>query len=74
MTAQTKYLDEAEAAQELHVGRRTLQRWRITGEGPPYTRLGVRRIVYAADALRRWVEARTYAHRAAEIAADTIRT
>jgi predicted DNA-binding transcriptional regulator AlpA len=71
MTAETtSYLDEAEAARVLHIGRRTLQRWRVDGNGPPYCRLGVRRVLYPADALRRWAEARTYAHRAAEIAAD----
>ncbi len=66
MTTET-YLDEAEAARVLHLGRRTLQRWRVTGEGPPYVRVGVRRVLYSADELRRWAEARTYAHRAAEI-------
>ncbi len=65
------YLDEAGAARELHVARRTLQRWRVTGQGPSYTRVGARRVLYPADALHRWAGERTYAHRAAEIATET---
>jgi hypothetical protein len=67
MTTETTYYDETETARLLRVARRTLQRWRVTGDGPPYTRLGERRILYPTAELRRWAEARTYAHRAAEI-------
>jgi predicted DNA-binding transcriptional regulator AlpA len=71
MTAETtSYLDEAEAARVLYIGRRTLQRWRVDGNGPPYCRLGARRVLYPADGLRRWAAERTFRHRAAEIAAD----
>ncbi len=73
MTTETTYLDEPEAARLLHVARRTLQRWRVTGDGPPFCRAGVRRIVYPVDALRRWAAERTFPHRAAEIAANTSR-
>jgi len=33
-------LTAAELAQELKVTRRTLQRWRKTGAGPPFVRVG----------------------------------
>jgi hypothetical protein len=67
MTSEATFLSEADVARVLHVARRTIQRWREVGGGPPYTRVGERRIVYAADALRRWADARTYPHRAAEL-------
>lgn len=47
--------------------KRTAQRWRSTGEGPPYVRLGPRRIAYRAEDVARWLEARTFRHRADEL-------
>ena len=61
-------LTEAEAAGLLNMGRSTLERWRATGEGPPWVRLGRHRIRYTRTTLMAWIEARTYQHRAAELA------
>ncbi|WP_170979440.1 AlpA family transcriptional regulator [Roseomonas sp. HF4] len=47
--------------------KRTAQRWRSTGEGPPYVRLGPRRIAYRPEDVARWLESRTYRHRADEL-------
>jgi predicted DNA-binding transcriptional regulator AlpA len=70
MTAEAKrYLDEAAAAQVLNLSRRTLQRWRADGCGPGFIRAGVRRVLYDAAEIERWAAARTYPHRAAELAA-----
>ena len=33
-------LTEIEAARLLSLSRRTLQQWRVTGEGPPFEKLG----------------------------------
>lgn len=63
-----RYLDEAATARKLDVSRKTLQRWRITGEGPAYVRLGARRIGYPEDTVDAWAAARTFNHRAAEMA------
>ena len=69
MTAQTKiFLDEAAAARLLNVSPRTLQRWRADGTGPAFVRAGVRRILYDVAAIERWAAARTFPHRAAEMA------
>jgi predicted DNA-binding transcriptional regulator AlpA len=51
--------------------KRTAQRWRTTGEGPPYVRLGPRRIAYRAEDVARWLEQRTYRHRADELSRST---
>jgi len=72
MTTEPAYLTEPEAARVLHIGRRTLQRWRVTGEGPPFVRAGARRVIYSRTAIEQWAEARTYEHRAAEIATSAI--
>ena len=61
------YLDEAAASRLLNVSQRTLQRWRTTGDGPPYIRAGVRRVLYDAAAVRGWASTRTFDHRAAEL-------
>jgi predicted DNA-binding transcriptional regulator AlpA len=62
------YLTEAEFAQRYHIGRRTVQRWRGTGEGPPWVRLGQRRILYRLRDCEQWAEMRTFRHRADELA------
>lgn len=70
MTADTtRYLTEAETARHLKASRRSLQRWRVDGNGPPFIRVGARRVLYDADAIARWTDGRTFAHRAAELTA-----
>jgi len=51
-------LTEAEAARLLSVGARTLQAWRLNGDGPDFVTLGVRRIGYQRSVLLAWIEAR----------------
>jgi predicted DNA-binding transcriptional regulator AlpA len=67
MAESSIYLTEAEFAERYHLGRRTLQRWRITGEGPQWCRLGSRRILYRLSDVEAWAAARTFAHRADEL-------
>jgi predicted DNA-binding transcriptional regulator AlpA len=62
------YLTEAEFAGRYHLGRRTVQRWRQTGKGPPWVRLGERRVLYRLSDCEAWAGARTYRHRADELA------
>jgi hypothetical protein len=72
MTAEMRrYLDEATTARLLNVGQRTLQRWRISGHGPPFIRAGLRRVLYDATEIERWASGRTFAHRAAELSQQT---
>lgn len=63
-----KYLDEATLAHRLGVSKRTLQRWRAEGGGPPYIRLGPRRVAYDESASDAWATARSFTSRAAELA------
>jgi predicted DNA-binding transcriptional regulator AlpA len=64
------YLDERALSQRLSLSPRTIQRLRISGEGPPFVRLGRRRVAYRESDVRAWSESRTYPHRAAELAAS----
>ena len=48
------YLSRREAAGELRVGLRTLDRWRGENAGPPFVRVG-HRIYYPAEEMRAWV-------------------
>ena len=67
--ASRRYLDETALAHRLGVSKRTLQRWRVEGGGPPYVRLGPRRVAYDQAASDAWAAARSFASRAAELAA-----
>jgi predicted DNA-binding transcriptional regulator AlpA len=63
------YLSEQQICDRYGLSPRTLQRWRTTGDGPPFVRLGPRRIAYREADIESWAAARTYPHRAAELAA-----
>ncbi len=62
------YIDENQFCDRFKITPRTAQRWRVTGDGPPWVRLGLRRVVYRLSDCDAWAAARTYPHRAAEIA------
>jgi len=47
-----------EAAQYLAVGESTLEKWRGTGSGPQFERVGVRIVVYSVPALEAFLAAR----------------
>jgi hypothetical protein len=51
------FLPKEEAAKELKICERTLDRWRRLGEGPPVTKIG-RRVYYRRPTLRAWLCAR----------------
>jgi len=63
------FFDEKGLALFLSIPRRTLQRWRVSGDGPPFVRAGMRRILYRREAVEAWAASREYRHRASEITA-----
>ena len=63
------FFDEKSLSLFLCIPRRTLQRWRVTGDGPPFVRAGLRRIVYRREAVEAWAASREHRHRAAELTA-----
>lgn len=52
------YLNTREAAAFLGLSPRTLDRYRVTGEGPPFYKLGPRRVGYKKADMVAWVESR----------------
>jgi hypothetical protein len=52
-----EYLNTDETAKRLRLSPRTLEKWRVTGSGPTFVKCG-RRVVYRADDVDRWAEAR----------------
>jgi hypothetical protein len=54
-TQEVRYLNERAVAERYGISVKTLQGWRCNGRGPPYQRAG-RRVLYAADAVTRWLE------------------
>ena len=63
-----EFFAQDDVARRLGVSERTVVRWRGTGEGPPFVRLGVRRIGYRLADVEAWAAGRTFASRAAELA------
>jgi len=55
----TDFLTQDEAAVELNVCKRTLDRWRKLDEGPPVTKLG-RRILYRRSSVQAWLVEREH--------------
>lgn len=53
----TRFYDTSEAAKELggKLSPRTLEKWRVQGCGPTFTKLGSR-VVYAETDLQSWAE------------------
>ena len=55
------FLTQAEAAGFLRVSQRSLERWRVTGEGPKFIRISrKRKIIYSIDALIDHARKRTF--------------
>lgn len=63
-TVLADFLTQDEAAAELKICERTLDRWRRLGEGPPITKLG-RRVLYRRSSLQAWLRTREHRGNAA---------
>jgi excisionase family DNA binding protein len=53
-------LNIAETAKYLGVPARTLDRWRISGQGPVFIKLGPRQVRYRKVDLDRWMDERAF--------------
>jgi hypothetical protein len=58
-TAVSDYLTQTEAAQFTRLSPRTLERMRLTGAGPKYTKAG-RRVIYSRQVIEEWLQQRTF--------------
>lgn len=63
-----EYVDEDGLAERYLIRPRTAQRWRATGDGPPFVRLGRRRVLYRVVDVEAWLAQRTFKHLAEETA------
>jgi hypothetical protein len=62
-----EYVTEQGLHERYMIPPRTAQRWRSTGDGPRWIRLGRRRVLYRISDVEAWLTARTYRHRADEL-------
>lgn len=62
------HLTPEKLAERLGTSLRSLERWRVTGDGPKFLRAGVRRILYPLAEVERWEADRLCGSRAAEMA------
>jgi excisionase family DNA binding protein len=51
-----EFLTQQEAAEILRLSERTLERHRLSGDGPPFVKLG-RRVVYRRADIEAWTRA-----------------
>jgi len=49
-------LDQKRVATILGISTRTLERYRLTGMGPPYTKIGGKLIRYRQSDLETWIQ------------------
>ena len=49
-----------EAAARLKISKHTLNRWRVTGDGPPFVKYGPRLVRYVESVLDRWAQQRLH--------------
>lgn len=61
------YLFEDEVESRYQFPKRTLQRWRSSGHGPPFVRVGLRRVMYRVADIENWLANRTFRSRADEL-------
>jgi excisionase family DNA binding protein len=54
---QSPLLRQSEAADHLRLSQRTLERWRVSGTGPAFVKLG-RRVLYRKLDLEEWIASR----------------
>jgi predicted DNA-binding transcriptional regulator AlpA len=54
-----RLLDEKEAAMYLGFSPRSLQNWRVRGEGPRFIKVSARSVRYRMPDLLAWIEKRT---------------
>jgi predicted DNA-binding transcriptional regulator AlpA len=54
----TLLYNQGEVAERLGISIRSLERWRCTGEGPRYIKLG-RQVRYTCDDLEAWLAERS---------------
>jgi hypothetical protein len=63
-----EYVDEDGLFERYLISPRSAQRWRGSGTGPPFVRLGKRRVVYRVADVERWLAKRTFSSLADELA------
>ncbi|MCU0881461.1 MAG: helix-turn-helix domain-containing protein [Hyphomonadaceae bacterium] len=51
-----------DAAARLKISKHTLNRWRVTGEGPPFVKYGPRLVRYVVATLDDWARDRLFAN------------
>ncbi len=63
-----EFLTDQQLSDMLGITTRTTLRWRRDGNGPPFVRAGLRRVLYRRADVLAWAASRTFSHRAAEAA------
>lgn len=67
-TTPSAHLTPKQLAERLGVSERTIDRFRVNGDGPRFLRVGARRIVYPLAEVQRWEAGRMATSRAEELA------
>jgi hypothetical protein len=68
----SEYIDEGGLYDRYLIPPRTAQRWRACGGGPPFIRLGKRRVAYRVADVEGWLAQRTFSSHAEELARSAV--
>ena len=60
---------QGDLAIKIHVSERTLEGWRVTGEGPPFVKIGPSKIGYIWGSALAWLKSRERSSTSQELAA-----
>lgn len=60
MDNQSELLSAEQTAQITGLSQSTLAKMRLRGDGPPYIKLGPRRVAYSTRDLNSWLDARRF--------------
>jgi excisionase family DNA binding protein len=55
MAASTTYLSTAQVADYLNISKSWLEKLRVSGFGPPFYKVGPRRVLYKREDLDQWI-------------------
>jgi predicted DNA-binding transcriptional regulator AlpA len=55
-----QFLTQKQTAHLLNVSERTLERWRVEGQGPPFVAFGPRRRGYRLSDIEAWTTSQTF--------------
>lgn len=59
MSDVSRFIDDRTLSERVGISRSALQHWRLIGQGPPFIRIGKKKIIYDWEVVQAWLAANT---------------